>query len=317
MDTKQLMTFLTLAETLNYQRAAERLQYAPSSLFRHIQMLEEELGTPLFYKNGRQLELTEDGRRLLPGARDLLSEYRAFLSSAQESENVRAVAVGGCEMNTSYSLFDLLHRFSVRCPDTHYSMTTSPNAAVPDLLRAGLIDVGFYYSTAPRRPQGLSHIPLYREPLFPCTAPGHPLRDQPSVSWDSLSSLPVIHPHDNCCFMTEYRGALRSRGLAVGRASFLGGISLVMEQARRDQALLLIPSHALPRLGEEFGVKPLSLVGEPLFFWESVLYRNSEELSPSARRLIRFAVKFATGELAAHPDTLTGPASFDPYLSAL
>lgn len=317
MDTKQLLTFTTLAETLNYQRAAERLQYAPSSLFRHVQMLEEELGTTLFYKNGRQLELTEDGCRLLPDAQQLLSGFQAFVSSAQEGESRRAVAVGGCEMNTSYSLFSLLHQFSVRCPDTHYSMTTSPNAAVPDLLRAELIDVGFYYSTSPKRPQGLSHIPLYREPLYPCTAPDHPLRGKQSVTWEMLSGLPVIHPHDNCCFMSEYRQTLRSQGYTVGKASFLGGISLVMEQAQRDRALLLIPYHALPRLGEEFGIQPLSLADSPLYFWESVLYRNSEELTPSARRLVRFAVRFASNQLSSHPDTLTGPASYDPYLSAL
>ena len=68
METKQLLTFITLAETLNYPRAAERLQYAPSSLHRHIELLEEELGAPLFDKAGKRLVLTEEGRRLLPEA---------------------------------------------------------------------------------------------------------------------------------------------------------------------------------------------------------------------------------------------------------
>ena len=48
MDTRQLQTFITLSETLNYQRAADQLQYAPSSLFKHIQLLEEEIGLALF-----------------------------------------------------------------------------------------------------------------------------------------------------------------------------------------------------------------------------------------------------------------------------
>lgn len=41
MDTKQLLTMITLSQTLNYQKAAEQLQYAPSTLFKHIQMLEQ------------------------------------------------------------------------------------------------------------------------------------------------------------------------------------------------------------------------------------------------------------------------------------
>ena len=44
MDIKQLLTMITLSQTLNYQKAAEQLQYAPSTLFKHIQMLEQEVG---------------------------------------------------------------------------------------------------------------------------------------------------------------------------------------------------------------------------------------------------------------------------------
>lgn len=58
---KQLTTFTTLAITLNYQKAADQLQYAPSTLFKHIQLLEQELGVDLFVKQGRQLHLTPEG----------------------------------------------------------------------------------------------------------------------------------------------------------------------------------------------------------------------------------------------------------------
>ena len=61
MDTKQLTTFITLSQTLNYQKAAEQLQYAPSTLFKHVQLLEAELGVPLLCKTGRQLQLTIQG----------------------------------------------------------------------------------------------------------------------------------------------------------------------------------------------------------------------------------------------------------------
>lgn len=63
MDTKQLLTMITLSQTLNYQKAAEQLQYAPSTLFKHIQMLEQEVGAPLFRKTGRQMALTRRAKR--------------------------------------------------------------------------------------------------------------------------------------------------------------------------------------------------------------------------------------------------------------
>ena len=39
MDTKELKTFLALCDTLNYQKAAEKLCYAPSTLNKHVQVL--------------------------------------------------------------------------------------------------------------------------------------------------------------------------------------------------------------------------------------------------------------------------------------
>ncbi|MCR4706983.1 MAG: LysR family transcriptional regulator [Clostridiales bacterium] len=317
MDTKQLQTFITLSDTLNYQRAAERLQYAPSSLFRHIQLMEEELGTTLFYKNGRQLELTEDGKRLLPDAQRLLSGWQDFMGAAREGGEDRPIAVGGCEMNTSYSLHELLGRFAKRYPDAHYSMTTSPNAAVPELLRAGLIDFGFYYSTTQKRPQGLASIPLYRETLFPCTAPGHPLRGKKALHWADLAGLSVAHPHDNCCFITVYREAMRVHGVSCGKLTFLGSIALIAEHAEREKTLLLIPMHALPRFREDFGVAPLDMDEEPMRFWESVLCRGGGDLSPQARRLVRFAAEYASSELSDHPEAYEGPDSFEPYLAVI
>ncbi len=47
MDTRELLTFVTVTETLNYQKAAEILQYAPSTLFKHIRQLEREMDAQL------------------------------------------------------------------------------------------------------------------------------------------------------------------------------------------------------------------------------------------------------------------------------
>ena len=83
MDTKQLLTMITLSQTLNYQKAAEQLQYAPSTLFKHIQMLEQEVGAPLFRKTGRQMALTPQGEAFLAHGGTLLSGAGQRLSGGK------------------------------------------------------------------------------------------------------------------------------------------------------------------------------------------------------------------------------------------
>ena len=317
METKQLLTFITLAETLNYPRAAERLQYTPSSLHRHIELLEEELGAPLFDKAGKRLVLTEEGRRLLPEARVVYARCQSFIQTARGGKDAHIVSVGGCELNTSFALREYLLGFAAQCPEVSYSLTTSPNYDALDLLRSGVTDLCFYYSRQSRRPHGLSFIPMYREPICCCAPKGSPLLERRGLRWQDLAGQPVAHSHDSCYAYEDYLEQMSRLSLPVGKTMMLGGISLVAQQAQKTGALMLVPYHALPAVREDFGMIPLDLADRTPALWETIVYRSAEELSPYARQLIRSAVAYARAECEAHPDELKAPASYDPYLEEL
>ena len=61
MDIKDLRYFLAVAEEGTITRAAARLCMAQPPLSRQIQQLEEELGTSLFVRGKRRIQLTEEG----------------------------------------------------------------------------------------------------------------------------------------------------------------------------------------------------------------------------------------------------------------
>ena len=61
---RKLETFLTLCETLNYRRAAERLHLTQPAVTKQIQALEAEYGAVLFRYDGRRLHKTSKGELL-------------------------------------------------------------------------------------------------------------------------------------------------------------------------------------------------------------------------------------------------------------
>ena len=65
MDLRTLRYFTVVAEELNITHAAERLCMSQPPLSNQMKALEEELGTKLFIRGKRQLQLTDAGRLLL------------------------------------------------------------------------------------------------------------------------------------------------------------------------------------------------------------------------------------------------------------
>src|SRR5690625_7636117 len=73
MEVNDAKAFLVLAEELHFGRAAQRLQVGQPPLSRQIHRLERSLGTKLFNRTARQVELTIAGRSVSGPARALVA----------------------------------------------------------------------------------------------------------------------------------------------------------------------------------------------------------------------------------------------------
>lgn len=68
MNIAQIRYFVTAAQVQNLSKAAELLHLSQPALSKSISKLEEELGTPLFIRSGKRIELNEQGKHFLEGA---------------------------------------------------------------------------------------------------------------------------------------------------------------------------------------------------------------------------------------------------------
>ncbi|MCU1736250.1 MULTISPECIES: transcriptional activator NhaR [unclassified Pseudomonas] len=96
LNYRQLHYFWVVARTGSIVRACEQLNLTPQTISGQISLLEQTFGVELFRKAGRQLELTEAGRRTLPYAEQMFqlgNELEAMLRT-QPNEQQRLLRVG-------------------------------------------------------------------------------------------------------------------------------------------------------------------------------------------------------------------------------
>lgn len=97
MNFKHLHYFWVTARAGGIMRAGEQLHITPQTLSGQIKLLEESLGRRLFTKSGRQLELTEDGRKALKYADDIFalgSDLKNAMANPQSGVQILAFRVG-------------------------------------------------------------------------------------------------------------------------------------------------------------------------------------------------------------------------------
>lgn len=144
MDLKRMHYFCTIVEQCQISRAAKVLHMAQPPLSQRLKELEEELGTPLFSRKGRTLELTDAGRIFYRRARDVL---RAVEASKEEVIRMTSMAGPTLRIGLSPTARTFwLSRFKdlrAQIPDYQIGLVMGDTSYLENLLLAGQLDVAF------------------------------------------------------------------------------------------------------------------------------------------------------------------------------
>jgi DNA-binding transcriptional LysR family regulator len=143
MKLVQLRQFVTLAETLNFHRAADLLNIAQPPLSVSIRKLEEELGAPLFSRVRRGVRLTKAGEAVLGSARKALfhaDQVRLLVEEASEGRRGR-LNIGFVGSATYETLPRLLPAFRREYPNIEIRLGEARTSELLDGIEIGTIDI--------------------------------------------------------------------------------------------------------------------------------------------------------------------------------
>lgn len=143
MNLRFVSSFIATAELGSFAKAAESLFSTQATIASRVARLEDELGVPLFLRDGSTLILTEHGHAALPLARQTLACAEEMLRAAGGSGGAEGVfRLAWTDYSSTLFQPDLLSAAAERFPQLSFEFTTHSSMDVMDRLHDGRTDIG-------------------------------------------------------------------------------------------------------------------------------------------------------------------------------
>ncbi len=198
MNSQQIQYFISAARHLNFTKTAEEFFSSQPTVSRQIAMLEEELGFPLFYRDGKQLRLT-------PGGVVMLSEFTqqevAMKSAIQRVEQIQSGFEGKLNIgflssfDTDYYVFPPSLAFTAQYPGVTLSLDGASFAPLRQRLLSGEYDVIFTYDFELPYLLGTLSQPVYHTGCALVASSHHPLAGRDRLTAADLMGQTLIQPY--------------------------------------------------------------------------------------------------------------------------
>ncbi|MNV07150.1 HTH-type transcriptional activator AllS [compost metagenome] len=274
---ESLHAFVEAAALGSFSAAARRLKKTQSTISTAIATLEADLGLTLFDRSGRYPALTDDGRKVLGHAQEILAaadrlEQLSIRLADEVEPRLSLVFSDIYQLNPDQHL---LRRFEQRFPDIELEWLDAEGSDVLDVVQRGRAHLGLM----PHQPAYPSELAVRALPLRAemavFVATGHPLAALHAPKESHLAS------HRQICLSGDKAREGHARGRTWSASDYL----MVLEMAEDGFGWAELPRALVARYGRGMLVE-LPLPGWPRLVSTDAVWRKDAPLGPAALWLL-------------------------------
>lgn len=303
MDLRRIRHFVTLAETLNFRRAAERLHMAQPPLSVSIQKLEADLGVKLFNRESTGVSLTPSGRAVLIEAKKLLFHSGQLRETAKSTlDGTGGTLQIGFVGSASYGMLQtLLPLYRAQYPGVELVLREATSLAIMQQLEDNTLDIGLVRVPL-LHPSKATLVPLQREDYIAALPRGNPLADKGLLKLADMAGEPFIMYSP-----TQAAGLHSTAMFACQQAGFIPRVTQQAVQVQTVLALVesglgvaLVPSVMQRFVSDKIVYRPFVDFPAEAVIGLSLAYMAESE-SASASRFRMLAVQaYSAGSLKSN-----------------
>lgn len=216
MNLQQLRYLCAIVDHgLNVSVAADALFTSQPGISKQIRQLEDELGVPIFIRQGKRLAaLTAGGEVIVATARRALQELNNLKRVGAEfkSEDTGSLAIATTHTQARYVLPPVLKRFAERYPKVRLLLHQGNPAQVAEQTQRADVDVGIATEALADFP-GLVSLPCYTWNRCVLVPKGHPLGKVRPLTLEALARYPIVTYDFSFTGRSQINAAFAAKGI--------------------------------------------------------------------------------------------------------
>lgn len=241
--------FYYVASTLSFSEASRQLYISQSAVSQSIKTLENKLGTSLFIRSTKRVQLTPEGETLLRHIEPAMNLIQRGETQLLEANNIGSgqIRIGASDTICRYFLVPYLNRFHKEHPNVHIKIINQTSIQCVDLLTQGKVDL--IVTNSPNSNlhygQNVSEIHTFQDCFVANPVYYSELKDR-AVSLKELLSYPILML-DKTSSTSEFLHALfQQNQLDLVPEFELDSNDLLIDLSRIGLGIAFVPDFCLP-----------------------------------------------------------------------
>ena len=303
VSLRQLRSFVAVAESQSFSRAADALALTQPAVSRNVTELEQVMGLRLLHRTTREVELTDAGRLLLGNVTRVLEDLDACLLEIQGLATQRK---GRVKVASSPTLSaHLLPQCIARSKQQGVTIKLLDRIQSDVLLsvRSGEVDFGVLID--PSEKQDLQLQTILSEPFYLVCLSSHRLARKKEVHWAELAHEPLVLLDHSSGSRRLIDAALQTLGAAASVVQDVGHTATIYSMVQLGLGLSVVPQLAIPAAWNQRAATPAKAPDEAVLVSRKLVpqvqrgimlaRRQQRELSPVAQLVWDLIAEEAAG----------------------
>ncbi|MBE7092121.1 MAG: LysR family transcriptional regulator [Clostridiales bacterium] len=300
MDIKNIKTFVRVAELKNFTKAAQELNYVQSTVTMQIQLLEKELGFPLFDRVGKKISLTDLGREFLSYAYEIIHIFeKAETINKNDTEIKGSLRIGISESLLFSVLNDLLPDFKNKYKNVNISIKTGHTFELLEQIKQNQLDI-IYVSKSKNSDPDINCYYLKKERLVFVAPLDHPLSKAKKVPLEEVFKHEfVVTEKEGICY-SRLKEMAAQNGCSLLDVVEIDSVAVLIDLVKNGMGLAFLPEYAVKKQVNKKEIVLLDVEYPAQYYYSQILCHKSRWLSPWAKGFVSL-IEQARVQTKKHP----------------